>query len=258
MKFIPQVVFEIADTLSEAEFLYSFIKERGNKRWGKIFTDFSPELVKKLESVKERKDGLKVCQDFAEDLHKINEKQILLTKDSFQTEWEKIESEFLSTLAEHLETDWPEEKSKMLGKITILPVFPRHLDEYSFYVGYQNIPRMTETSAHEIVHFLWFKKWKEVFPEISRREYESPHLAWRLSEIIDPIILQCHPKIKELIKPKGWGYSSFKEITIGGLSMTDHFKKVYEESVSAGNDFATTIKILWTEAQKHEKEISGF
>jgi hypothetical protein len=258
IKFIPQVKFEVADINSEAELFYDFIKEDESGRFIEIFTKRYPELVKQLEDVEDKEKGIIICKNFAEKLHQINEEEILLMKDAFQIEWKKIEVDFLSALAEHFETDWLEEKSGIVGKVTVLPVFPRHLDEYVFYVGYQNVPRMIETSAHEIVHFLWFKKWQEVFPDISKRERNSPYLAWRLSEIIDPIILQCQPRIKELIKPKGWGYSSFKEIKIGDLSMTDHYKKVYEESVSAGNDFTTTMKILWAETQKHEKEIGGF
>ncbi len=69
------------------------------------------------------------------------------------------------------------------------------------------------------------------------------------------MVLSKRMKVKDLLR---WGYSSFKEIKIGDLSLTDYFRKVYEESVSAGNDFATTMKILWAEAQKYEKEISRF
>ncbi len=93
---------------------------------------------------------------------------------------------------------------------------------------------------------------------MDRREYESPRLAWRLSEIMDPIILQCHPKIKELIKPERWGYSSFKDIKISDVSMTEYFKKIYLDSVASGNNFETTLKKLWGEAQKHDEEISKF
>lgn len=142
--------------------------------------------------------------------------------------------------------------------MTNLPVFPRFLDKFEFCVGYKDTADSVETSAHEIVHFLWFKKWKEVFPDMEPREYESPRLAWRLSEIIDPIILQCHPKISGLIKPKRWGYTSFENIKIGDVSMTEYFKKIYLDSVASGDDFETTIKKLWEEAQKHEGEIDRF
>jgi len=258
IKFIPQVKFEVADTDSEAELFWGFIKEDESGRWLEIFSKRYPELVKELRDITDKKIGHIICKKFAEKSHQINEKEISLMRDAFQTEWKKIEADFLSVLSEYFETTWPKEKSEIAGKVTVLPVFPRHLDKYIFYVGHQNVPRMIETSAHEIVHFLWFKKWGEVFPEIPKREYNSPYLVWRLSEIIDPIILQCHPKIKELIKPKGWGYSSFKEIKIGDLGLTDHFKMVYEGSISAGDDFATTMKVLYAEAQKYEKELSKF
>ena len=77
---------------------------------------------------------------------------------------------------------------------------------------------MIEVSAHEILHFLWFKKWKEVFPETGLKEYESPHLVWRLSEIMDPIILQCQPKIKELIKPAKSGVTHLFVISRSAIS----------------------------------------
>ena len=71
-----------------------------------------------------------------------------------------------------------------------------------------------------------------------------------------PIILQCDPKIKELIQPKRWGYDSFKNIKIGEVSMIDYFKKIYLDSIANGDNFETTLKKLWGEANIHEKEIT--
>ena len=225
--FIPEVTFEIANPDSEAELFYSFIKEGRRDRWLGVFNRIYPELVNELAYIKNREEGIVICKNFTERTHESNKEKIQSAKVLFEVEWKKIETNFLRTLSDHFETTWPEDKQKITGAVTVLPVFPRFLDKYSFYVGHKDISKMIETSAHEIVHFLWFKKWKEVFPECKRSEYESPHLAWRLSEIIDPIILQCQPQIKELIKPTSWGYSSFKEIKIGDLSMTDYFKKIY-------------------------------
>jgi hypothetical protein len=193
-----------------------------------------------------------------EDLSTKTKDKMLTSKEEIESEWDKIGAAFLEELSKHFETEWPEDKPEIVGYVSNLPVFPRFLDEYKFCVGYKNTAGSIETSAHEILHFLWFKKWKEVFPEIERKEYESPNLAWRLSEIMDPIILQCNPKIKELIKPKGWGYSSFKDIKIGDVSMTEYFKKIYLDSVASGDNFETTLKKLWEEAQKHKDEINKF
>lgn len=256
--FLPEVSLQVADSESEAEHFYEFIKEERGTRWGDLFTELFPALVKKLEGVNDKEEAMRICKEFSEEQHKIHQEEILRMKELFEKEWERIEAEFLSELSKHFETDWAPDKTKIVGNVTVLPVFPRHLDEYSFFVGYKNVSSMIETAAHEIVHFLWFKKWKEVFPESKRREYESPNLAWRLSEIIVQIILQCNPEIKKLINPKNWGYDSFKKIKIGDVSMTEYFKKVYEDSVAEGNDFATTMKLLWNETKKHENEISEF
>jgi len=75
---------------------------------------------------------------------------------------------------------------------------------------------------------------------------------------MDPIILQCHPKIKELIKPRLWGYASFGDIKIGEVSMTEYFKQIYLDSIKINDDFSITLKKLWAEAQKHEENISKF
>ncbi|MEK7116617.1 MAG: hypothetical protein AAB837_00430 [Patescibacteria group bacterium] len=252
---LPKSKFELIDIDRETELFYSFTK-RG--RFSFVFDKFFPELVAIQKECEDKEECIKKFKEFLEDLSAKTKGKMLASKEELESEWDKIGPEFLEALSKHFETEWPKDKPEIVGLITNLPVYPRFLDNYKFGVGYENIPKSIETSAHEIVHFLWFKKWKEVFPEMGRREYESPRLAWRLSEIMDPIILQCHPKIKELIKPKGWGYSSFKDIKIGDVSMTEYFKKIYLDSVGAGDNFETTLKNLWSEAQKHEKEISKF
>lgn len=252
---LPESKFELIDINRETELFYSFTNR---SRFSFVFDKFFPELVAIRKECKDKDECMKKFKEFLEDLSDKTRDRMLAFKEELETEWDKIGPEFLETLSECFETDWPNDKKEIIGYITNLPVYPRFLDEYKFCVGYENIPKSIETSAHEIVHFLWFKKWKEVFLEMERREYESPRLAWRLSEIMDPIILQCHPKIKELIKPKQWGYSSFKDIKIGDVGMTEYFKKIYLDSVSTGDNFETTLKKLWASAQKHEEEISKF
>ena len=35
--------------------------------------------------------------------------------------------------------------------------------------------------------------------------------------------------------------------------MTDYFKKIYLDSIALGDNFETTLKKLWKEAQEHEE-----
>lgn len=183
---------------------------------------------------------------------------ISVFKDAVERDWSSVSNLFLDTLAAHMETEWPEGRI-ITGYISIIPVCPRFLDKLSFYINFKkSLSDAREIIAHEILHFLWFKKWKEVFPESKRGEYEAPHLVWRLSEIMDPIILQCHPEIQQFINPKSWGYNVFKTIKIGNVGMTEYFARVYKECLVGRISFEDTQKTLWGEAEKNREALEKF
>lgn len=252
---LPKVSFEQLDIDREVELIDDYMK---GDRWSSLFDKIYPELRVIQKESKNEEECLNRYKTFLKDLHARDEKLMVSAQEQIRSEWGKIGPDFLDALSRHFGTDWPGDKQDIVGYVSELPVFPRFLDEYSFCLGYKDISSMIEISAHEMLHFLWFKKWKEVFPETERKEFESPHLVWRLSEIMDPIILQSDPEIKKLINPRQWGYSSFAKIKIGDVSMTEYFKGIYLKSVSAGDDFETTLKKLYEEAKMHEKEISQF
>ncbi len=252
---LPKTRFEQIDIDRETELFYTFMK---SGRWAAAFDKVYPGLRDIQKGSKDREECMLRYREFVEGIHARDREQMLAALEQIHVEWEKIGPAFLDELSKHFETEWPEDRDEVVGYVSVLPVYPRFLRDYSFCVGYKNVTDMVETAAHEILHFLWFKKWKEVFPATNEKEYESPHLTWRLSEIMDPIILQCHPKIRELIKPQHWGYSSFQGIKIDDVSMTEYFKGIYMQSIAAGDDFETTLEKLWEEAKEHETEISGF
>lgn len=255
---LPQTIFELADTKKEAELSDGFLE---NPDFVGLFRRFRPEIIKiQAESMEKglpKEERLAKYKEFFDKIHTRDNDLMLEFRERLTKRWEDLAPEFLQALASHFETDWPEDK-KITGYVTALPIYPRDLEEYSFLVGYMDLDSSIETCAHEIVHFLWFKKWKEVFPEIDKSQYNYPNLIWRLSEIMDPIILQCHQKIKDLIQPKRWGYKSFAKVQINGIPMLDHFKNIYLECVSRGDDFSSILKRLYEEALLHAEEIKKF
>ena len=253
--FIPAVRFEMADPADEAGLFYSFMEDG---YWADGLAKFYPEARSIQVPGADRESCLIKYKDTFEKVRAARKDMIDIARKEFVEKWGSLRDDFLHALSAHFETEWPREKPEIIGKITVIPIYPRFLAGFSFFVGYKSAGDMIETSAHEIVHFLWFKKWREVFPDIDAKEYESPHLVWRLSEVIDPIILQCHPVISSLIKPKHWGYSSFEKVQIEGVPMVEYFKKIYLDSVAAHDSFEMTMRKLWTEAQKHERELRSF
>jgi hypothetical protein len=254
---LPKTKFEQIDLDKETELVYSFMNDKSG-RWSIPFDKKFPELRVIQKESRDKEECLSRYRKFLESVHLRDKEQMISAQRQIQETWKNIGSAFLEALSQHFRTDWPDDKPELKGFISALPAYPRFLDDYSFCLGYKDIPDMIEVSAHKILHFLWFKKWKEVFPETERREYESPNLCWRLSEIMDPIILQCNPKLKKLVEPKRWGYSSFKNIKIGNAGMTEYFKDIYLKSIASADSFEITLKKLWEEAQKHEGEINKF
>jgi len=257
-RFVPQIRYEIGSLDMEAELFYSFAG-KGRGRWVDVINRAYPELIPMLATTTDEAEAKNRCLEFARALHAENKDEIETALIELQSAWNVVGPKYLTILSEHLETEWSTEHPIITGYISVQPIHPRFLNKFSFCVGYNKpIASSIETSAHEILHFLWFKKWKEVFPEMNSSTYESPHLAWRLSEIIDPIILQCHPEIKELIKPNNWGYRSFELIKIGDTGMTAYFKDIYEKAVQSGVPFADVMRLFWDAIKQHEAEVSVF
>lgn len=86
--------------------------------------------------------------------------------------------------------DFPNNIKEINASVGLIPVFPRYLDDFSFSIstGVDDW-KLIETVAHETLHFLWFEKWKKMYPETPRRRFDSPYLEWKYSEMVtDPIL----------------------------------------------------------------------
>lgn len=256
--FLPKFLIKKADINLEIDLMYRFSKNKNN-RFINVFNKIYPDLLLSLEQVKGNKnEEMRVCKEFLEKTRISEKEKIEAAENELKKSWDMVGNNFLMTLSKILETNWPEDKPEISAYISVLPISPRFLKKQSFFLAYKNCASLLETTAHEIVHFLWFKKWKEVFPEMGPEQYESPNLAWRLSEIMDPIILHCNPEINNLISPARWGYSSFKTIKINGVEMIGYFKNIYLDCIDNGLDFKSIMEKLWKEARIHEVEISNF
>lgn len=257
MTHIPKVKFEFPTVEQEARLLFDF--SRPKVMFIKTMESVYPELIQELRGATEKSEEMSICRRFAEEKIIEQKEALLRAKKEIEEEWTKIEHDYLKILSEHLETDWPADKTFITGYISILPICPRYLKNFSFSLDFKkNVADARVTIAHEILHFIWFKKWLEVFADISPKEYECPHLVWRLSEVMDPIILHSYPEICKLIKPKSWGYNSFKNLKIGDKSMTEYFNQIYSDGLTTKLSFDQILKKLWKETQKHQDILNQF
>lgn len=131
-----------------------------------------------------------------------------LTKDiessisRYQSVWDAINDKYMKTLEKYLNISWSG-SDQIIVDVGFIPVSPRYLDTCSFSIvlGMED-DKLINIVFHEVLHFYWFMKFKEVLPNIPREEYDFPCKAWKYSEMITEVILNSNEvinatKIKE-------------------------------------------------------------
>ena len=101
---------------------------------------------------------------------------------------------------------------------------------------------------HEISHFIFFEKLKEVYPKINPDEFEYPNLIWKMSEIMPGIILQ-DKKIQEIFQNRKLSvYDNIEKIKIKDrliLNILQDFydkRKNFEDFIKKSYDFIKANK----------------
>lgn len=82
---------------------------------------------------------------------------------------------------------------------------------------------------HKSCHFLYFEKWKKLYPKMDNEKFETPYIEWHLSEIITPIVLNDQ-RIRKLLKQEANFYEEYKRIKINNKTVPAYFTDLYERN----------------------------
>ena len=160
------------------------------------------------------------------------------------------------TLSKVVNTSWFKKPEKIEAYLSLCKVFPRNIEKMTFYVPYNGLTnRVFGIASHEITHILYFKKFKELFPGVSTKNYGGPHVEWILSEILAPIILN-DKKLSKIIPGPHYGYDVFYKNRIGKRTIMHYFADNYNDYIyKKGKTFDDYLKWAYKFAKKHEKEL---
>jgi hypothetical protein len=106
--------------------------------------------------------------------------------------------------------------------------------------------KVKEVAAHESLHFIWFEKWKQIYPKTKREEFDSPYLIWQYSEMVTDAILNT-PVINKTINVKERSYDSFYELTNDGKSVMEELSKIFltnnkiEKKIQLGYEYILSV-----------------
>ena len=109
-----------------------------------------------------------------------------------------------------------------------------------------------EVMMHEACHFLYFEKWKQLYPKMSHKKFESPYTEWHLSELAAPIILN-DPRIQKLLKQKAVFYPEHEKIKIDNKTAPKYFSDLYKKTIGKENGFEVFLKESYQAIQDKKK-----
>lgn len=227
--FTPKINFSLISLKLEINLVYFFLFE-DKWGWNKKVVNEHPQFKKAL-NLRSKKSREEYIKGYIIRLRTKRQPFLKKQMENYSRNWRKIEKECFIILPEILETSWPKNRKIIKAMLSMNPICPRFINDWSFSLFYkQNPGHMKETILHEVCHFLYFKKWKEVFPKTKRETFEFPYLEWHLSEILAPVILN-DPRIQKLLRKEPAFYDEYKKLKINELDVPRYFTNLYKQYV---------------------------
>lgn len=249
---LPEIKFIDIPLSKEVNWVHGFLFQ--NKwGWGKYIIKKHPK-IKRVFSFKTEAEQAKFLKEYIVEFKKENQELIKKNKTKYQKEWQKNKKNFFIILSEIIQIGWPKNKKIIRAMISVNPICPRFLKDwiFSIFYNYKKLSHALEVIMHESCHFLYFEKWKKVYPKMSLKKFESPHIEWHLSEIVAPIILN-DSRIQRLLKQKAAFYTEHKKIKIGDKTAPRYFTDLYNKAAK-GDNFDRFLKESY-QAIKKNKEL---
>ena len=222
---LPKINFVDMPILREIHSIGGFFPDKlpddqGN--WVYRILRTHPEL-EMIYSINDEQEKETFLRNYILRFRRKNATHIELCKVGIENFWTSTEKRDLTLLSEAIEIAWPAERPVITALVSINPICPRFLDDWSFSLfATPDMGRAMETILHECCHFLYFEKWKEVFPNSDPETFNAPHQEWILSELSAPIILR-----KKLGLPKARFYNEYCEVIIEGKRAPQFFTGIF-------------------------------
>ena len=227
---LPRIVFTKLDLEENIDIVKWAFYEQDDSLDVRSYTmEFFPEL-KDISLATKREKVNDLINELVSKKYKQNKDVIEKEIKRYEKVWNEYNDNYFRELTKYLDIVCDK---VITCKVGLIPVFPRYLDDFSFCMSTElDDEKIISTIAHESLHFLWFIKWKELYPYCRREEYDSPYLPWEYSEMVTDPILNNKP-FKDILKVEEKSYDSFYELYDGKELVMDNLRKIYAKDISS-------------------------
>lgn len=172
---------------------------------------------------------------------------------TYQAAWEKVGPDWMAALTGVLEENWPPIPAGLTCFVGFCRTCPRNLSKNWFLVpAHLSAERLIQVAAHEVLHFLYFRKVAMAMPHLSPAKYEFPHLPWLLSEIMAPIIMN-DSRLTGIIPASSMNTYACKRDVLSLVAV--HYERRREDGVSFAlilHEAMDLLRTMETEGVLHE------
>jgi hypothetical protein len=251
---IPKVKFEVAPLDSIFHVIHHFLNPPKKQwDWSSAIYNAYPDLSSRISGIKDKKKRREAEYAFFRETYEKEMPLLEKQRDEYQSEWDRISDKVMDVFTEVIEQEWPDKDTVMHARVSLNPICPRFIKTRTFDVYYkQDSNRMKATAIHELLHFIYFEKWKSIFPETKPREFDSPYLVWHLSEMVPRVILN-DKRFQDIFQHEHGSYKVYEKATIEGKPLLSYLQGFYDQRTN----FEDFLRKSWQFVQSHKKEIKA-
>ena len=201
-------------------------------------------LYPELKNIKEQNNIKEIIKDRYNNFIKENNN----LREEYSNIWNKYNDNYMTEISKYFNIKWPSSYKEIEVRIGNIPVCPRYIKEKTFDIQKKNTEELIDTCMHELCHFIFFEKCKEIYPDWKYEDFDSPSLLWYLSEIIIDPVLNSRP-IQKIYKHKFKSYDIFYNIEINNKPLMETITNIYQN-----NSIESSIKESYNYLKEHEEE----
>ena len=243
----PKIVFKkmsLEENIEYIKWSYSIKNDLMSPNYYTL--NYFPELENINEEELDDKIEQVVTIRYNEQIDKINSEV-----ERYSKLWEPYNDRYCDALCKYLNASFKEDLDTIEVHIGLMPVNHRNIEKCSFDFDINMSDEyFIGSCAHELCHFVWFNKWKELYPKISKEKFNSG-LVWQYSEmVVDPILNS--KEIQEVINFKCRAYDNFYQMIDNDKYVMDNLRNIYNTDDTIENkiiDGYEYVKLLFDDTK---------
>lgn len=198
---------------------YALFIKYSDKKFLKMFLPKELHYILRGKLSKAEKE--KIIKEYVLENFKKQKEEIRSNIKEINRQWKKVEKDYFGLMSRVFKNHpWP--KGKYIGFASVFTMFPRDVDDKTFYFsGFRkNINFCLSTTAHEMIHFIFFDCIKEKYNITQNTKF--PYV-WNVSEVFNLVIEKWKPYV-DIFRTKGIPYDK------AHAKMLPKMEKIWKES----------------------------